>query len=288
MSLDHLAALGPHLLIVLVPKKDGTVCFCIDFRKVNALTLKDQFPLPLISEVLDSLGSAKYFSNLDLASGYWQIRLAEKDIPKTAFVTYSGQYEFTRMPFGLCNAPGTFQRAMQVVLTGLQPQIALAYLDDILIYSSTFENHLKDIKQVLQRFREHNLKIKLKKCHFAQKELHFLGHLITPEGLKPDPDKLRAVDEFKTPKDITNVRQFLGLAGYYRRFIKDFASIARPLFNLLKNDHPFYWDEGCKTAFEVLKLKLQQPPVLKYPDFRKNFVIESDASGIGIGAILRV
>lgn len=272
--------------IVLAQKKDGSLRFCIDYRKLNAVTTKDVFPLPLISEILDSLGAAKFFTSLDLAWGYWQIKMKESDVPKTAFVTYSGLYEFTRMPFGLTNAPATFQRSMQHVLAGLQPHIALLYIDDVLIHSPSFPQHLADIETILKRFRTFGLKLKPTKCFFARDEVQYLGHIITPAGLKPDPNKVKAVAEFPKPTDVPAVRRFLGMAGYYRRFIPHFARITRPLCELLRKETNFDWSEKCNTAFELVKDHLTTAPVLAYPDFRKDFCVESDASGIGIGAVL--
>ncbi|MCP3662607.1 MAG: DDE-type integrase/transposase/recombinase [Gammaproteobacteria bacterium] len=272
--------------LVIVPKKDSSARLCVDFRRLNAVSRKDVFPLPLIQDVLDRLSGAKLFTSLDMQSGYWQLKVAEKDRPKTAVVLPNSLWQFVRMPFGLCNAPATFQRAMHQVLLGLQPHVALVYLDDIVIYSANFEEHLEHLAQVLDRFRQYNLKLKLKKCNFGQSELDFLGHLVTAEGLKPNPAKVQAVNEMPPPGDVSGVRRFLGMAGYYRRFVYHFAQIAKPLFNILKKEHRFHWNPEAQNAFDTLKAKLTEAPVLQYPDFRREFTIETDASGYGVGAVL--
>ncbi len=272
--------------VVLVPKKDGTLRFCVDFCKVNAITKKDSFPLPLMSEVLDSLGNAKYFSSMDLTSGYWNIKIREEDVPKTAFVTFEGMYKFLRVPFGLSTAPATFQRAMQHALSGLTPHLALVYLDDVLVFSDTFEQHLKDLQAVLERFRKYNLRLKAKKCSFCSSELEYLGHIITPKGLKPDPKKTRAIMEFPAPTDITALRRFLGMAGFYRRLITGYAQVARPLYDLFKKKQIFQWKEAHQCALERLKQLLSSAPVLAYPRFDRPFIFETDASVMGLGCVL--
>ena len=186
--------------VVLVPKPDGSSRFCCDFRNLNKITKKDSYPLPLISESLEALGGAKVFSSMDLMSGYWQVEMDPASREKTAFITHAGLYEFTTMPFGLCNAPGTFQRLMECVLRGLTWQIALIYLDDVLVYSRTFEEHLQHLRLVFDRFREAGLKLKPSKCHFGQTKVNYLGHVITPEGLQPDPVKVKVVQEYPVPK----------------------------------------------------------------------------------------
>ena len=200
--------------VVLVPKKDGSLRFCVDYRQLNALTMKDVYPLPRIDDILDTLGSAKYFTTLDLASGYWQVKLDDDARPKTAFTTHQGLFEFIRMPFGLCNAPATFQRAMQTVLSGLEWRNCFVYIDDILIASPTFEEHLQHLEEVINRLRKANLRLKPKKCLFLCEEVSYLGHIISVNGVSPDPEKIDKVKCFPIPREPTQVRQFLGLASY--------------------------------------------------------------------------
>ncbi len=272
--------------IVIAKKKDGTDRFCIDFRKLNHITRKGAFPLPNIMEILDQLGQAQLFSSLDLASGYWQIRMSDRDREKTAFTTFMGLFEWTIMPFGLTNAPATFQRAMQFVLAGLQNKNCLVYIDDILIFSPTFEQHLNDIAEVLTKLKEHNLKLKPKKCSFGRKQLAYLGHLISKEGVRPDPAKIEAVQKLSAPDNLESLQTFLGLASYYRKFVPDFASIAEPLNKLLRKGFRYCWSPLCQEAFQKLKLLLTESPVLAFPDFSRPFIVTADASGVGLGAVL--
>ncbi|MDO9013470.1 MAG: RNase H-like domain-containing protein [Polynucleobacter sp.] len=272
--------------VVMVSKKDGSMRFCVDYRKLNALTKRDQYPLPRIDDVLESLGNAKYFSTLDLTSGYWQIRVFDEDKEKTAFTTQFGIFEWNVMPFGLCNAPSTFQRYMDVVLSGLKWKHFLVYLDDIIVFGNTFEAHLESLLKVLQRLREHGLFAKLAKCHFCLPEIKFLGHVVTKDGIRTDNEKVRAMSEFPEPQCTSDVRRFLGLAGYYRRFVNDFARIAQPLFKLLEQKQAWEWGTESQQAFTQLKSALATAPVLAFPDFNRHFKLDTDASGIGIGAIL--
>ena len=276
--------------IVLVRKKDGGTRFCIDYRKLNAVTKKDTHPLPRIDDLLDQLGKARYFSTLDLAAGYWQICMAAESQEKTAFATHRGLYEFTVMPFGLTNAPAAFQRLMQQILLPLNPrdgpEFVNVYIDDVIVFSSTLEEHLDHLHQVISTLMNAGLKLKPNKCHFARKEVEYLGFLVTPEGLKPTNAHIKVVEEFPIPSGLKELRQFLGLASYYRRFVPQFAKIAHPLHSLTRKDTPFVWDSECQAAFATLKTRLTTAPVLAYPDFTKKFVLETDASYVGLGAVL--
>ena len=227
--------------VVMVRKKDGSLRFCVDFRQLNAATIKDAHPLPRIDDLLDALHGAKWFSTLDLKSGYWQVPIAEQDKEKTAFRTSSGQlFEFNQVPFGLCNAPATFSHLMDRVLAGLHWETCLFYLDDIIVFSSTWEEHLARLREVFERLRHAKLKLGAAKCTFAAKEVSYLGHRVTEEGLLPDPSLLAAIRDIPPPKTATEVRSFLGLAGYYRRYVKGFAAIAAPLHALTRKDALFH------------------------------------------------
>lgn len=280
--------------IVMVRKKSGEWRFCVDFRKLNAVTHKDAFPLPRIEETLTSLAKAEWFSTLDLASGYWQVEVHPADREKTAFATPLGLYEFNRMPFGLCNAPATFQRLMQRCLSGLTVESVLVYLDDIIIYSANFTDHLKHLNAVFHRLWKHGLKLRVDKCSFLQPEVGFLGHIVTRRGVKPDPAKIEAVQNWPVPTTIKDIRAFLGLAGYYRRFVAGFAKIARPLNALLTGvatdkkagSRQIIWTDECQNAFQKLKTVLVEAPVLAYADFTLPFRLYTDASNQGLGAVL--
>ena len=292
---------------VLVRKKDGKLRLCIDYRPLNKITHKDAYPLPRIDEALEALKGARFFSSLDLAQGYLQCAMKEEDINKTAFrVGSGGLYEFLRMPFGLCNAPATFQRLMENILGDQAYIILLLYLDDILVYASTIDEMLERLDLVFTRLGEHGLKIKPDKCHLFNKETAYLGHVVSEQGIATDPEKIRTVLEWPVPKSETELRSFLGLAGYYRRFVEGFSKIAAPLHALLGPTskrkrtkqqrmgpmaQPFVpfkekWTPECDTAFQRLKEMLTSPPVLAYPDFTKPFVVETDASLHGLGAVL--
>ena len=268
-------------------KKDGSLRFCVDFCQLNVATVKDAHPLPWIDDLLDALHGARWYSTLDLKSGYWQVPIMERDKEKTAFRTSSGQlYEFNQVPFGLCNAPATFSRLMDRILSGLHWETSLFYLDDIIVFSSTWEEHLARLRQVFERLRHAKLKLGAEKCTFAAKEVSYLGHRVTEEGLLPDLALLAAIREIPPPKTATEVRSFLGLAGYYRHYVKNFAAIAGPLPALTRKDAVFHWSSNCQDAFDRLKTLLTTSPITAFPDFSQPFRLYTDASSAGLGAIL--
>lgn len=272
--------------VVLVQKKDGTLRFCVDYRKLNAITRKDAYPIPRIDDTLDTLAGSCWFSTLDLLSGYWQVEVAEEDRPKTAFCTKEGLFEFKVMPFGLCNAPATFQRLMDLVLAGVQWSTCLVYLDDIIVVGRTFEEHLCNVRGVLDKLKQAGLRLKPKKCAFFQKEVRYLGHVVSEGGVATDLSKTEEVATWPEPTSLSEVQEFLGLANYYRRFIQNFAQIAKPLHQLSEKSREFQWTEKCAEAFRELKQHLTSAPVLAFPDYSQPFVLDTDASGVGIGAVL--
>ena len=272
--------------IVLVTKKDGSTRFCVDYRKVNTVTRKDAYPLPRVDDTLDTLSGSTWFSTIDLKSGYWQVEMTPNDREKTAFCTQEGLFEFNVMPFGLCNASATFQRLMDCVLAGLQWSSCLVYIDDIIIVGRSFEEHLHHLQQVLDRLKSAGLKIQPSKCHFLQKKVNFLGHIVSSEGVSPDPSKTSRVKEWPTPHSVLEVQQFLGLANYYRRFVKNFATIAKPLHQATEKNKQFTWTAQCAQAFNQLKDCLTSTPILAMPDWSKPFILDTDACDTGIGAVL--
>ena len=272
---------------VLVRKSDGSVRWCIDFRKLNDRSVKDAYPLPKISMCLDSLGGARFFTTLDLQSGYWQIGMAESDIPKTAFITKYGLYEYTKMPFGLCSAPGTFQRCMELVFRGLQWQTILIYLDDLIILGGTKEENLDHLDVALGRLEAAGLKLKPSKCHILQPEVLFLGHVVSEQGMRPNPQLIDCVRNWKPPTSRREVQQFLGLANYYRRFVPKFSDLAVPLTELTRKDQDFKWGEEAQGAFQSLTQALCSAPILSFPRETGDFVLDTDASATGVGAVLQ-
>ena len=272
--------------VVLVKKKDGSMQFCVDYRKLNAVTRKDAYPLLRIDDTLQALSGSQWFSTLDLLSGYWQVGIAEEDKEKTAFTTQEGLFEFNVMPFGLCNAPATFQRLMDLTLAGMLWAECLVYLDDVIIFGRTFEEHLSNLRSVLKRLREANLKVKPSKCALFQKQVLYLGYIILHEGVATDPDKTKKISTWPKPTNLPEVQKFLGLSSYYRRFIPKFAEIARPLHRLTERGRPFKWTIECDTAFAELKLQLCSSLILTFPDFSLPFILDTDASQCGIGAVL--
>ena len=258
----------------------------IDFRKLNEKTDHDAYPLPIIDDILDHLGKAKFFSAFDLSSGFHQIPMESDSRKYTAFSTPEGHFEYERMPFGLKNAPATFQRMMDTALRGLIGKICFVYLDDIVIFGSTIQEHHQNLVTLFERLRQTGLKLQPDKCEYLRPELEYLGHVITAEGVKPNSKKIEAVLNFKKPSNPTDVQAFLGLSGYYRKFIKNFSTRAKPLTELTKKNQPFYWTEACEKAFQDLKNCLCSSPVLRYPNYSKEFTLTTDASNVGLGGIL--
>ncbi|PKU84723.1 putative mitochondrial protein [Dendrobium catenatum] len=270
---------------LLVPKKDGTFRMCIDSRTINKITIKYRFPIPRIDDIFDQLHGARVFSKIDLRSGYHQIRIRPGDEWKTAFKTREGLYEWTVMPFGVSNAPSTFMRLMNQVFRPLMNKCVVIYFDDILVYSSSVDLHLEHLRSVLDLLREQQLFANPKKCQYLTDKISFLGFIISSAGIEADPHKIEAIVQWPTPRSMTEVRQFHGLASFYRRFIRNFSSVAAPLTELLKSE-PFQWNPSAKEGFERLKEAISTAPVLALPDFNKAFEIDCDASNVGIGAVL--
>jgi predicted aspartyl protease len=272
---------------VLVRKSDGSLRFCIDFRGVNDITVKDSHPLPRIDDTIDALSGAKYFSTADLKSGYYQIPVAEKDRHKTAFsFPGGGLWQFKRMPMGLSNSAPVFERLMERVLSGLTWKTCLVYLDDIIIFSRTFENHLANLREVFERLKEAHLKLSPKKCHFFKTKVKFLGHIVSDEGVSTDPSKIKAVKDWPIPRNVKEVRSFLGLTSYYRKFIYKYADKAKALHKITEKNQKFTWTEDCQKSFDALKQALISAPILAYPTREDFFILDTDASNVGMGSVL--
>lgn len=272
--------------VVMVKKKDGSLRFCIDYRKLNQVTKRDVFPLPRCDEILEAMSGAAFFTHLDLVRGYWQIDVDEASREKTAFSTPEGHFQFKRMPFGLTNAPASFQRAMNSILHGLNWKDCLVYLDDVIIFAKNLEEHNRRLDSVLERLEDAGVKLNAAKCQFLQEKTTFLGHVVSREGVTTDPEKTKALLQYPEPSDVSSLRSFFGCAGYYRHFVQNFAEIAAPLYNLEKKGTVFHWTKQCQEAFDTLKHRLTNPPILAYPRFDSPFIVDTDASDTGLGAVL--
>ncbi|CAC5403419.1 Retrovirus-related Pol polyprotein from transposon gypsy,Retrovirus-related Pol polyprotein from transposon 297,Retrovirus-related Pol polyprotein from transposon 17.6 [Mytilus coruscus] len=277
-----------HSPVVLVKKQNGAFRFCVDFRVLNKITEPLSFGIPHMSDILDTLADAKpeLYSTIDLRSGFWQVPLDPATKYKSAFITHKGVYEFNRLAIGMMNSPMTFQCLMTKVLKNLNFKIALVYIDDVLIFSKNFEEHLQHLNLVFTNLRSANLKLHPSKCKFAKKEVKYLGHVISKIGIKVNPENTKKVNNFQTPKNAKQVKSFLGMANYYRKFVKDYACIATPLTSLLKKNMKFNWTLECQRAFDTLKNALTSAPILVFPEFDKPFILSTDASEYSMGYVL--
>ncbi|KAI3672539.1 hypothetical protein L6452_38629 [Arctium lappa] len=273
-------------LVLFVKKKDGSMRMCIDYRELNKLTIKNKYPIPRIDDLFDQLQGASFFSKIDSRSGYHQLKVKEEDIPKTVFRTRYGHYEFLVMPFGLTNAPAAFMDMMYRVCQPYLDKFVIVFIDDILVYSKTEEDHEEHLRTILELLKRERLYAKFSKCEFWLREVQFLGHVVSQEGIKVDPAKVEAIRDWEAPKTPSEVRSFLGLAGYYRKFIRDFSRIATPLTSLTKKNVKFVWMEDQKEAFQKLKDMLSSALILTLPDGTEDFVVYSDASRLGLGCVL--
>ncbi|RVW19712.1 Retrovirus-related Pol polyprotein from transposon 17.6 [Vitis vinifera] len=278
---------APYGAPILFQKKhDGSLRMCIDYRALNKVTVKNKYPIPLIADLFDQLGRARYFTKLDLRSGYYQVRIAEGDELKTTCVTRYGSYEFLVMPFGLTNAPTTFCTLMNKIFHPYLDKFVVVYLDDIVIYSNTLKEHEEHLRKVFKFLRQNKLYVKKEKCSFAKEEVSFLGHRIRDGKLMMDDSKVKAIQEWEPPTKVPQLRSFLGLVNYYRRFIKGYSARSAPLTDLLKKNKAWEWDERCQQAFENLKKAVTEEPVLALPDHTKVFEVHTDALDFAIGGVL--
>ena len=271
---------------MLVPKKNGKLRLVIDYRQINKQTVNSSWPIPCIEETFDTLGGSCYFSTIDMSAGFYQVPMDKESQDYTAFSTPFGSFKWLRIPMGLTGSPNTFQGLMEHVLTGLTWKTCEPYLDHCIIFSTTPEEHLSRSRQVFQRFQQANLKINPSKCAFFQTKVQFLGHIVSKDGLQVDPEKINAVLKFPTPTNQTHVKSFLGLASYYRRYVKDFAEIARPLHRASETSSEFQWNEAAQISFDSLKHCLTTTPILAYPSLQKPFVLYTDDSQLAMGAVL--
>jgi len=269
-----------------VRKKDGSYRYCVDYRRMNSVTIKDAFPVPDVKDALDSLRGAKYFPTIDLLSGYWQLGMTQRARERSAFCTRRGLYQFTRMPFGLSNAPASFCRLMQIILHDLLYVCCICYLDDIIVFGETPEQLMENLDRVFTRLKEKGLKAKPSKCVLFRSPIDFLGHIVSADGIQPQPDKLAAIRDWPTPHCLRDVRAFCGLASYYRKFVNDFAKIAEPLSRVTKKNTPFMWTDVTQQSFEELKKALLDVDTLAYPTPEIPCILDTDASDVAVGAVL--
>ena len=277
--------------IVVVPKKDGTIRLCIDYRQLNDNTIRPSFYLPDCNEIFDKLGGNSYFSTLDMQKGYYQIKMSNESILKTAFTCSQGHYEFLRMPFGLCGAPATFQKAVQNILISENNKSCLIYLDDIIIFGKTLEEHNQRLVAVITKLQSAGVKLSKNKCHFGKESVKFLGHIISKKGIETDPDKTAKIKDWELPKTMKDLITFLGFASYYRKFVKNFSTISAPLENIVKREKSqkktiVEWTQTMEDSFSKLKTELCNAPVLISPKIGGTFILDTDASKYGIGAVL--
>ena len=272
--------------VLFVKKKDGSLRLFIDYRQLNRAIIRNQYPLPIIDELFDQLHGSRVYSKIDLRSGYHQLRVRENDVSKTAFRTRYGHYEFLMMPFGLTNASAVFMDLMNRVFSPYLDKFVIVFIDDILVYSGSLEEHAEHLRTVLQILRERQLYSKFSKCQFWLDKVAFLGHVISEKGISVDPQKIEAIVNWKPPTNVYEVRSFLGLAGYYKKFVEGFLKIANPLTNLLKKDQKFEWSDTCQHSFEELRQRLTTTPVLALPSGKDGYVVYSAASRQGLGCVL--
>ena len=272
--------------VVAVRKPSGKLRLCLDYRKLNEVTVKDAYPLPKIDASLDKLSESEWFSTLDLASGFHQVEMDHDDRPKTAFSTRQGLFEFNTMPFGSCNAPATFERLMEQVMAGLQWEILLVYMDDLIAYAGSFKSMMERLECIFQCIREANLKLNAEKCTLFQNGVSFLGYYVNKDGVATDHAKIEKVQNWPQPSCVSEVRSFLGLCSYYRRFVKGYTHLAGPLHRLTENGVKFEWSSSCEQSFTILKDHLVSAQILAFPKETGKFILDTDASNDGIGAVL--
>jgi hypothetical protein len=271
--------------VLFVPKANGKLRLCVDYRPLNAITVTDAYPLPTIDELIDEAGKSKCFSKLDLHSGFHQIRIHPEHVERTAFKTRYGTFQFLVVPFGLCNAPATFQRTMDFLLQELR-EFCRAFVDDILVNSENTEEQVVYLRVLYKLMRKEKFFANPEKCVFAQPEVEYCGFILGKDGIRPQPRKLMAIHLWPTLKNAVDVKSFLGLCGFYQRFVSDYATLAAPLTDLMKKKGEWKWGEAEERAFQELKIRLLKYPVLTVPDFKKPMVLHTDASDVGIGATL--